>query len=196
MTDIVYPQGDVPLLPLPTADRPFPSGTGGQEVLPIVREDGEVYARASRAYCHGGSMLLHPVVHLHIINRAGELYLQKRSMSKDLLPGRWDTAVGGHISYGEHLVEALYRESGEELGLYDYNPVGLISYVFRSGTEQELVNVFAAVGDFTPSPDGEEVSEGRYWPMAEIEEHLGKSVFTPNFEGEFGRIRKMLEALL
>lgn len=40
-------------------------------------------------------MLLHPVVHLHLFNSRGELYLQKRPEWKDIQPGRWDTAVGG-----------------------------------------------------------------------------------------------------
>ena len=70
-------------------------------------------------------MLLHPVVHLHILNRYDQLYLQKRSMKKDLLPGYWDTAVGGHISYGEYVQEALFRESSEELGFTEYNPIWL-----------------------------------------------------------------------
>ena len=62
--------------------------------------------------------------------------------------------------------------------------------------EGEFVNIFAAVGNFTPQPDLDEVDEGRYWSMEEIEESLGKSIFTPNFESEFRRIRKSLEALL
>lgn len=165
-------------------------------MLPVVRESGLVYGQATRAYCHGGSFLLHPVVHLHIINRNDELYLQKRSLKKDLLPGRWDTAVGGHVDYGEYMIEALHREAAEELKFYDFNPVSLGSYVFNSEVERELVNIFAAVGNFTLHPDLDEVAEGRYWPMDEIEANIGKSVFTPNFESEFRRIRHSLEALL
>ncbi|MDD6253120.1 MAG: NUDIX domain-containing protein [Candidatus Cryptobacteroides sp.] len=165
-------------------------------MLPIIRENGIVYAQASRAYCHVGSFLLHPVVHLHILNRNDELYLQKRSMKKDLLPGMWDTAVGGHVDYGEYIGEALHREAAEELKFYDFNPIYLGSYVFQSSTEREMVNVFAVVGNFNPHPDLEEVEEGRYWAMEEIEANIGKSVFTPNFEGEFHRIRRSLEALL
>lgn len=62
--------------------------------------------------------------------------------------------------------------------------------------EVPLLSQSEAERPLHPEKDGREVSEGRYWTMEEIEEHLGKSVFTPNFEGEFGRIRKMLEALL
>ena len=196
MTDLVYPPEPAPILPVPTADVPSTMMVQAGEMLPVIRENGIVYAQATRKYCHGGSFLLHPVVHLHIINRNAELYLQKRSMKKDLLPGRWDTAVGGHVDYGEYLSEALHREAGEELGFYDFNPLYLGSYMFQSNIEREMINIFATVGNFTLHPDEDEVEEGRYWPLDEIEANIGKDVFTPNFEGEFRRIRKSLEALL
>ncbi|MBQ9185831.1 MAG: NUDIX domain-containing protein [Bacteroidales bacterium] len=166
------------------------------EMVPVVEPEGEVIGRAPRSYVHGRTFILHPVVHLHIINRKGEVYLQKRAMTKNLLPGRWDTAVGGHIGYGESVAEALFREAEEELGLTDFNPTFICDYVYESGTERELVNVFAIVGDFSPKPDGDEVSEGRYWSVKEIEESFEKSILTPNFEREFSMIRKDLEALL
>lgn len=84
-------------------------------------------------------------------------------MNKDLLPGRWDTAVGGHVDYGESLETALFREASEELGLREFNPIYLRSYVWESQRERELVNVFAAVGNFRIDPCNEEVPEGRYW---------------------------------
>lgn len=196
MTDLIYPPFTAPVFPAPTSEHPSDTIPAGAEILPVVKEDGEVIGRMTRAYAHGGAKLLHPVVHLHILNRNDELYLQKRSAAKKLLPGRWDTAVGGHIDYGEQVLEALFRESSEELGFTEYNPIFIKSYVFESDIEREVVNVFACVGNFTPHPDHEEVSEGRYWTMKEIEENLGKSVFTPNFEGEFRQIRTTLEALL
>ncbi len=196
MLDLVYPEPSVPVLPRPTSSGKEAEPVVAGEMLPVIRENGVVYARASRANCHNGSMLLHPVVHLHILNRYDQLYLQKRSMKKDLLPGYWDTAVGGHVAFGEYISEALFRESGEELKFTEYNPIYLGNYVFQSEVERELVSIFAAVGNFTPHPDLDEVSEGRYWSMDEIEENIGKSVFTPNFEGEFRKIRKSLEALL
>lgn len=195
MFDLVYPFEPAPVLPSPTAwNTSFQIRSA--EMFPVVKPDGEVVGMASRAYCHSGAKVLHPVVHLHIINRSDELYLQKRSLEKDIQPGKWDTAVGGHIDYGERVLEALYREAREELGLMDFNPVYLMSYQFESDTEIEMVNVFAAVGRFDLKPDEDEVDEGRWWPMPEIEESLGKSVFTPNFEQEFVRISRRLSALL
>ena len=139
---------------------------------------------------------LHPVVHLHIISRDGSIYLQQRSASKDFLPLKWDTAVGGHVAYGEYILEALYREASEELGFTDFNPVFITSYVYESERERELVNVFATVGDFVLKPDGDEVTDGRYWSTEEIEAAAGKSILTPNFESEYHKIKDSLQALL
>ncbi|MDP4278758.1 MAG: NTP pyrophosphohydrolase, partial [Bacteroidota bacterium] len=52
------------------------------EFFPLVTEEGEVIGKATRKECHSGSFLLHPVVHLHVFDKAGRLYLQKRSMDK------------------------------------------------------------------------------------------------------------------
>lgn len=193
---LIYPSIPAPVLPGKSYLNPAFDVPSGVEMLPVVEPNGIVIGQSSRIYIHSGSGLLHPVVHLHIINRNGELYLQKRSMKKDLLPGYWDTAVGGHVNYGEQILEALFRESGEELNLYDYNPVFLKAYLYENKAEKELVNIYACVGNFSPKPDLEEVEDGRYWSFNDIGENLGKSVFTPNFEIEFARIRKSLEALL
>ena len=68
-----------------------------EEWFPLVDEEGNVIGKATRIECHSGSKLLHPVIHLHIFNSAGDLLLQKRSMRKDIQPGKWDPAVGGHV---------------------------------------------------------------------------------------------------
>ena len=64
-----------------------------QEMFPIVDEQGNITGAATRGECHSGSKLLHPVIHLHVFNSKGDLYLQKRPEWKDIQPGKWDTAV-------------------------------------------------------------------------------------------------------
>ena len=165
-------------------------------MLPLIQPGGLVYGQACRKWCHSGSGALHPVVHLHILDRFGRLYLQKRAITKDLLPGYWDTAVGGHITYGEQVLEALYREAAEELGLQAFNPQELGSYIYETGRDREFVFIFAMVGHPDLSPDNAEVSEGRWWTFEELDQAMGKHILTPNFETEFARIRAQLLALL
>ena len=109
-----------------------------EELFPLVDEDGRVTGKATRGECHNGSRLLHAVVHLHVFNSKGELYLQKRPEWKDIQPGKWDTAVGGHIDYGETPEQALQREVREELGIVDFVPERIGKYVFDSRREREL----------------------------------------------------------
>lgn len=166
-----------------------------EEYFPIINIDGEVIGKATRKECHSGAMLLHPVVHLHIFRPGGYIYLQKRSLNKDIQPGKWDTAVGGHVDYGESIETALHREAGEELGLKDINPDKLVRYIFQSEIEQEMVNVYYInVGDdFAPSFDPIEIDDARFWYFDEINEVIGKGILTPNFEKEYIRIRNLIK---
>lgn len=159
-----------------------------EEWFPLVNKMGETIGKATRKECHSGSKQLHPVIHLHIFNDAGELYLQKRSMTKDIQPGKWDTAVGGHIDYGETVEEALRREVREELGITAFTPQFITRYVFESAIEKELVNTFRTIYNGEIKPDTEELDGGRFWSLEEIKSNLGQNVFTPNFEQEFKRL--------
>ena len=156
-----------------------------EELFPVVDEQGQVVGKASRGECHGGSMLLHPVVHLHVFNSQGALYLQKRPQWKDIQPGKWDTAVGGHIDYGETPEEALRREAREELGIVELNAEPMGKYVFQSTRERELVYVHRTVYDGPVSPSASELDGGRFWSIQEIRLAMGRGFLTPNFESEF-----------
>lgn len=163
-----------------------------EEIFPLVDSEGNVVGSATRKECHSGSMLMHPVVHLHVMKEGGWLYLQQRSMTKDIEPGKWDTAVGGHVDYGESVDDALRREAREELGIAGFEPVKLKPYVFRSTRECELINpYYVYVGeDMDLTPDSGEISAARFWHVNEIIENLHNNVFTPNFEQEFESLIK------
>lgn len=154
----------------------------GDELFPIVDENGNVIGRASRAECHGGSKLLHPVVHLHVFDAEGRLFLQHRPEWKDIQPGKWDTAVGGHVDFGENVASALKREAREELGLTDFTPEYLKSYVFESDRERELVNTFKTVVDPSAVIPSDELDGGGWWTARDLVEK--SEDLTPNLRHE------------
>jgi len=157
------------------------------ELLPIVDENGNTIGKTTRSEAHGPKRPLHPVVHLHLFNSQGKLYLQRRPLWKDVQPGKWDTATGGHVGYGESISNALMREVSEELGITGYTPSFLGKYVFESNVERELVHVFSTTFDGEVHPNDEELDGGRFWLPEEINDAMGKGVLTPNFESEYRR---------
>ncbi len=157
------------------------------ELFPVVDEDGNIVGTATRGECHGGSKLLHPVVHLHVFDGKGNLFLQKRPEWKDIQPGKWDTSVGGHVDLGEDVSSALKREVSEELGIEEFVPEFIVSYVFESDRERELVFVHKTVYDGPILPSAE-LDGGRFWSREEIVSNIGSDVFTPNFEQEYRRV--------
>ena len=138
-----------------------------QELFPIVDEEGRVVGKATRGECHSGTHLLHPVVHLHVFNSQGDIYLQRRPEWKDIQPGKWDTAVGGHID--------------------DFAPIAMGKYVFESLRERELVYVHRTIYDGPIQPSQDELDGGRFWSLLEIRDAIGQGILTPNFESEFQR---------
>ena len=159
------------------------------EFFEIVDEEDRVVGLAPRSLCHGDPSLVHRVAHV-LVFKDGELLLQKRSMSKDVQPGKWDTSVGGHLDPGETYLEAARREMEEELGIRGVPLTFLYHSRIRNDFESENVATYLASypGEIRFNP--EEIDEVRLWTAQEIEAALGTGIFTPNFEEEWGMYRE------
>lgn len=156
-----------------------------EEWLPLVDEEGKVIGKAPRSLCHRDKKLLHPVVHVHFFNEQGDIFLQKRPKNKLTQPGKWDTAVGGHISDGETLEQGLEKEVSEEIGITKAKYQFVKKYVWESDIERELVYLFFGQTKQEIQINKKELDAGRFWSINEIRKGLGKGIFTPNFENEF-----------
>jgi isopentenyldiphosphate isomerase len=161
-----------------------------KELLEVVTVRGEVVRTLSRSEIHGNPSLIHRVVHVLVFDENGELFLQKRSMKKDVAPGKWDTSVGGHVNAGEGLEEALSREMEEELGITACRPEFLYSYIHSNDYETELVYTYACVYRGRIFFDKNEIDEVRRWDIQEIKKNIGRGVLSDNFEHEFEKYIK------
>lgn len=158
---------------------------GCEEWFDIVDEDDRIVGRATRADCHGNPELIHRVAHVLVIDRKKQMLLQKRSMSKDVQPGRWDTSVGGHLDLGESYLDAAVREMREELGIINASLDFLYYSRIRNSIESENVATFITIYDGEINFDPCEIDAVRFFSPEEIVSRLGSGFFTPNFEEEW-----------
>jgi isopentenyldiphosphate isomerase len=158
-----------------------------KEILEVVDRDGNVVGLAARSELHGNPSLIHRVVHILVFNTEGALLLQKRSATKDVAPGKWDTSVGGHVNPGEELIDAAKREMEEELGISDAPLDFLYSHFFSNHVESELVSSFACIYDGEINYNRDEIEQVAFWDLNKIKANLGKNVFSGQFEEEIAR---------
>lgn len=146
-----------------------------KDIFDVVDKDDKILRQEPRAVVHR-EKLLHRAVHVFVFNQAGQLYLQRRSMTKDTAPGKWVSSCSGHVDTGEDYDEAADRELIEEIGLHD--PANL-KRIFKEApcrqTGYEFVCVYTcnSEGPFTLDPD--EIIEGRWVDLPELNGWLEKA---------------------
>ena len=152
-----------------------------EEIFEIVDANDQIIGTATRAECHGNPTLIHRTAHVVVYHSDGRLLLQKRTMTKDIQPGKWDTAVGGHLDVGESYEEGARREMNEELGLAMDLPLELLFHSkIRNEIESENIAVYKAVYDGPFDCQLEEIDEVRFWTKSELNNVEKQQEFTPN----------------
>lgn len=159
------------------------------EHFDVYDEQGRHRGTAPRSACHGDPRLIHRTAHVVVFDRRGLLLLQKRALGKDIQPGKWDTAVGGHLHPGEDWETAARRELAEELGLAGPQHLTFLFHGrIRNAVESEDVAVFALRHDGPFHPPPAEIDEVRFWTPAELAAARGTGRFTPNLETELAEL--------
>jgi isopentenyldiphosphate isomerase len=143
-----------------------------QELLDVVDENDLVVAVKTRGEIHAKG-LMHRAVHILVFNQQGDLFIQKRSMSKDECPGLWDTSAAGHVDSGEDYVSCAIRELSEELGIMVESP---LEFLFKlepeisSGMEHSVVYSYVDDGPFQLQE--EEIDEGGWITKIEMDQRV------------------------
>jgi 3-hydroxypropionyl-CoA synthetase (ADP-forming) len=177
------------------AEAARPGGSEAGELFQLVDRNGAPAGQAARGECHGNPALIHLVVHVHVFDGEGRLYVQKRALCKDTNPGMWDASVGGHVAAGEAVVNAVVREAREELGIDASGASFLYSYLHEGSFESEYAQCFALTWTGPVHPDPSEIDEGRFLTVREVEGMIGTGAFTPLFETEWPMLVAALERM-
>jgi isopentenyl-diphosphate delta-isomerase type 1 len=154
-----------------------------EEIFDIVDERDQVIGRCSRREVHRLGHK-HRAVHVLVFNSRGEVFLQKRSMSKDTFPGAWDSSTSGHLDCGEEYDPCAIRELREEIGLVIPSAperIFKIDACLETGQEFVWVYKYRSEGPFTLHP--EEIERGEWFAPARVTEWIKQSPadFAPSF---------------
>jgi 8-oxo-dGTP pyrophosphatase MutT (NUDIX family) len=159
---------------------------GGDEWFDVVNERDEVVGRATRREVHATG-LWHRAVHILVFDAGGRVFLQKRSMLKDLSPGLWDSSCSGHLDAGEGYDAAAVRELGEEIGVH--LPAGTVpTRWFRidacEPTGWEFVWIYHLRYDGPITIDPAEIQYGEWVAPAEVSARVNTRAveFCPSFK--------------
>jgi len=163
-----------------------------EEIFDVVNDEDEVIDHLARSEVHRRG-LKHRAIHLLVFNAAGEVFLQKRSISKDNHPGVWDSSVSGHVDTGETYDACSIREAGEEIGLKLASvPERLFKIDAGKETDQEFVWVYRcnAEGPFVLHP--EEIETGGWFSREKVSAWIAENPeeFAPAFAYIWNRCAK------
>jgi len=154
-----------------------------EEIFDVVNERDEVIGQMPRSRVHREG-LKHRAIHALVFNARGDIFLQKRSLTKDTFPGVWDSSASGHLETGEDYDACAIRELREEIGLLlPVPPQRLFKIDACPQTGQEFVWVYRleSEGPFTLHP--EEIERGAWFTRAEVNHWLARTPgdFAPCF---------------
>ena len=142
------------------------------EMLDVVDENDRVIAVKTRGEIHAEG-LMHRAVHILLFNSNGELFLQKRSLSKDEQPGKWDSSAAGHVDSGEEYLACAAREIHEELGIVaerEFETLFKLPASVFTGFEHCMVYRYVHDGPLTLHP--EEIDDGSWLSPAAMDRRV------------------------
>jgi len=141
------------------------------ELLAVVDDNDCIIDHHPRQFIHRQN-LKHRAVHILVFNSQNQLFLQKRSLTKDLNPGLWDTSAAGHVDKGENYDMAAVRELHEELGIQTEVLTLLFKLEPTPALGMEFIQVYHCVHDGPFKLAADEIDDGHWSPIAQITQRV------------------------
>ena len=149
------------------------------EIVLIVDDHNKIAGSSSRQEMRAKG-LPHRACYILVFNSAGELFVQKRTMSKDIYPGYYDIAAGGVVLAGESYDESARRELAEELGIKDTNISSHFTFLYEEGTNRVWGRVYSCIYNGKLTLQAEEVESGFFMAPQMLLALSEKERFTPD----------------
>lgn len=151
----------------------------GDEIVAIVDEGNHVVGSAARREMRA-RRLPHRATYILVFNSAGEVYVQKRTRTKDVFPGYCDPAAGGVVLAGESYLEGALRELEEEMGIRGVPLQSLFEFYHADASSRVWGAAFRCVYEGAVTLQEEEVESGAFMAVEEVFEAAATQPFTPD----------------
>ena len=149
------------------------------EIVIIVDEQNNVVGAMPRREMRS-ARLPHRATYILVFNSRGELYVQKRTHTKDVFPGCYDVTAGGVVLTGESYEEGAVRELDEELGIRRVPLTQLFDFYYEDEHIRVWGETFSCLYDGKLLLQEEEVESGAFMKIEEVLRLAKSEAFTPD----------------
>ena len=150
-----------------------------KEIVVIVDKDNQIIGSAPRAEMRAKS-LAHRATYILVLNQKGELFVHKRTMTKDVCPGFYDVVAGGVVLAGESYEQSAVREIEEELGIRDIPLSTLFDFYYEDPKSSVWGRAFSCEYNGEMILQEEEIESGEFMPVEKIIKMATREPFTPD----------------
>ncbi len=149
------------------------------EIVAIVDAHNNVIGSAPRWEMRANK-LSHRGTYILVFNSQGELFVQKRTMTKDIYPGYYDPCSGGVVLHGESYELSAARELEEEVGIRDVPLTWHFNFYFEEALVRVWGSVFSCVYDGAMVLQAEEVESGEFLSIETLLQRAQTLPYTPD----------------
>ncbi|MEJ2033076.1 MAG: NUDIX hydrolase YfcD [Deltaproteobacteria bacterium] len=153
-------------------------GTQDEQIV-IVDEGNREVGIAGRRVMRRFN-LPHRATYILVFNSKGEIFVQKRTTTKDIYPGYFCVATGGVVAAGETYEESAVRELAEELGIVGAPLKLLFDFYHEDHGNKVWGRAFSCVWDNEIRLQEEEVAGGSFMSVEEAMTLAEREPFTPD----------------
>ncbi len=162
------------------------------EYVDIVDENDHIIRRATRKEMrikglrHRGTAIL-------VFNSLGQLFVHKRSATKDVFPGFYDIAVGGVVETGETYEASAKRELAEEVGVTDAELEFLFKLQYESPIHKCFTAIYSCVYDGPLTIQDEELEQGSFLDLDQANDLVAQKKVCPDSIQVFERFLQHIQ---
>ena len=136
----------------------------GEEIVVVVDDDDRVVGAATRCEMRARN-LRHRCTSILCRNPMGDVYVHRRTESKDVYPGMYDVFFGGVVAAGESYEEGARRELAEEAGIEGAALVHRFTAPYEDDESRSITAVYEVVWDGPIRHQESEVAWGAWIPL-------------------------------